>query len=148
MEEEFPPLRERRGDIPLLLEHFRQELARRNGRDVVGFSRGARHALTAYNWPGNIRELRNAVERMSLLDVDDLPDEIVPLGGDEGDGPHHDGHSGSDQLIGKPLVDVEKHYIQRALELAEGKRGEAAAMLGIGERTLFRKIKEYGLKGG
>ena len=53
---------------------------------------------------------------------------------------------GADTLIGKPLTEVEKYYIARALELTEGRRAEAAKMLGIGERTLFRKIKEYGLK--
>ena len=54
--------------------------------------------------------------------------------------------SGADALVGRPLSDVEKYYIQRALELTDGKREEAASILGIGERTLYRKIKEYGLK--
>jgi two-component system response regulator HydG len=85
-----------------------------------------------------------AVDSDGILDVDDLPDEIAPAS-DEGD--HNLGEAtGADGLIGKALTDVEKYYIQRALELTDGKRDEAAAMLGIGERTLYRKIKEYELK--
>lgn len=148
----LPPLRERRGDIPLLLEHFRQELSKRSGREVEGFSKAARKALMAYSWPGNIRQLRNAVERMlvvdsdGVLDVDDLPEDIAPVPSDDSEGSPGDGSLGADLLIGKSLTDVEKYYIERALDLTEGKREEAAAMLGIGERTLYRKIKEYGLK--
>jgi two-component system response regulator HydG len=148
----LPPLRERRGDIPLLIEHFRKELCSRTGKEVIGFSKAARQALLSYDWPGNIRELRNAVERMivldsdSQLDVDDLPDEIAVLARRDGDLAGTQATPGSDSLIGRPLLDVEKYYIQRALELTEGKREEAAQLLGIGERTLYRKIKEYGLK--
>ena len=104
-----------------------------------------------YDWPGNIRELRNAVERMfvldmdGLLDVDDLPEEIAAMVTEEGDAPLTAAGSGADVLIGRPLKDVEKYYIQRILELTEGNREEAAQSLGIGERTLYRKIKEYGL---
>ncbi len=148
----LPPLRQRRGDIPLLLEHFRKEFSERNGHEVEGFSKAARKALMIYDWPGNIRQLRNAVERMlvldvdGLLDVDDLPEEIAALAEADGDGEPTAIASGADALIGRPLTDVEKYYIQRALELTDGKREEAAALLGIGERTLYRKIKEYSLK--
>jgi len=148
----LPPLRERRGDIPLLMEHFRKDLCRREGKEVIGFSKTARQALLTYDWPGNIRELRNAIERMivldsdSQLDVDDLPEEIAVLARRDGDMMGTQAAPGSDSLIGRPLLDVEKYYIQRALELTEGKREEAAQLLGIGERTLYRKIKEYGLK--
>lgn len=147
----LPPLRERRVDIPLLIDHFRKQFSESYGREVPAVSRAARQALTAYDWPGNIRQLRNTIERMmvldtdGLLDVDDLPDEITPLGGDSEDGGIHVA-SGADALVGKPLSEVEKYYILRALELTNGKREEAAAMLGIGERTMYRKIKEYSLK--
>jgi len=148
----LPPLRERRGDIPLLLDHFSKELCEQYGKEVQGFSRPAREALLSFDWPGNIRELRNAVERMvvldidGLLDVDDLPDDIAAVTTQrDGDGSPAS-VSGADALIGKPLSDVEKYYIQRTLELTDGRRAEAAQLLGIGERTLFRKIKEYGLK--
>lgn len=149
----LPPLRERRGDIPLLLEHFREELCKRSGREVEGFSKAARKALMAHNWPGNIRELRNCVERMlvvdsdGVLDVDDLPDDIAPVSTSD-DGPGGSDAHGADNLIGRPLNDVEKYYIERTLDLCEGNREEAAAMLGIGERTLYRKIKEYDIRGG
>jgi two-component system response regulator HydG len=148
----LPPLRERRGDIPLLIEHFRKELSGINGREVPTMSRAARQALMAHDWPGNIRQLRNAIERMfvldtdGLLDVDDLPDDIAPHSGEGDDGAAVAALAGADALIGKPLADVERFYIQRALEVANGKREEAASMLGIGERTLYRKIKEYGLR--
>ncbi len=148
----LPPLRERRSDITLLMDYFRKEMSARTGKDVLGFSKTARQALQTYDWPGNIRELRNAVERMVVLDsdgqldVDDLPDEIAVLARRDGDLTGPPVSPGSDSLIGRPLVDVEKYYIQRALEFTEGRREEAAQLLGIGERTLYRKIKEYGLK--
>ena len=149
----LPPLRERRGDVPLLMDHFRRELCPRIGKEVTGFSKAARQAMMMFDWPGNIRQLRNAVESMivldvdGLLDVDDLPEEMAPLAVGGGDSPQIDGAPGADALIGRPLEEVERHYIRRALELTDGKREEAAALLGIGERTLYRKIKEYGLKG-
>jgi len=148
---ELPPLRDRQGDLDLLMNHFIKELSERYGKEVQGFSRRARHALFEYDWPGNIRQLRNAVERMmvldtdGLLDVDDLPDEVAELAGELTEEEVANGVSGADHLIGKNLHEVEKHYISKALELTDGKREEAAKMLGIGERTLYRKIKEYGL---
>lgn len=147
----LPPLRDRKEDIPLLMEHFKKELCERTGKEVQGFSRAARQALMSYHWDGNIRQLRNTIERMvvldmdGLLDVDGLPDDIAALvTEDSGEGADQF-LSGSDSLIGRPLADVEKYYVQRALEITNGKREEAAAMLGIGERTLYRKIKEWGL---
>jgi two-component system response regulator HydG len=148
----LPPLREHPGDIPLLMEHFLRDLSKRTGREVQGFSRAARKALLAYHWPGNIRQLRNCIERMlvldsdGVLDIDGLPPEIAALVKEtvsEGD---QDTAAGADSLIGRPLSEVEKYYIERALELADGNREEAARMLDIGERTLYRKIKEYDLK--
>ncbi len=148
----LPPLRERRGDIPLLVEHFLKQLGEKYDKQVEGISRAARQALMQYDWDGNIRQLRNVVERMlildrdGLLDMDDLPVEIAP----DSDG-QHDGHppkenTGADFLIGKSLEEVERYYIQCALDLTAGRREEAAAMLGIGERTLYRKINQYELK--
>ena len=149
----LPPLRDRRGDIPLLLDFFLRELADRYGKEVGGFTRRARTALMQYEWPGNIRQLRNVVERMVVLDTDglldaaDLPEEIAPLAGDEGDDTTAAKGSGggSDHLIGRPLSEVERFYAERALEVTGGKREDAAKLLGIGERTLYRKIKEWGL---
>lgn len=148
----LPPLRERKMDIPLLMDHFLKEMTSRHGKQVTGFSKGAQAALIAYDWPGNIRQLRNTVERMlvvdldGLLDIDDLPDDIPPLHPEKIDAnrPPID-IAGHDGLVGRPLDEVEKYYVQRALEITGGRREEAAVLLGIGERTLYRKIKEWGL---
>ena len=104
--------------------------------------------LFAYEWPGNIRELRNAVETMVVLDTDgvfdtdDLPPELadVPptLSTESGNQPW--------ELIGKSLMDIEKWAIQETLRMTSGNREEAARTLEIGARTLYRKIKEYGLQ--
>jgi two-component system, NtrC family, response regulator HydG len=148
----LPPLRERAGDIPLLLEHFLRDLTKRTGRDAQGFSRAARKALLAYQWPGNIRQLRNTIERMlvldndGVLDIDGLPPEIAVLVKDQLPDTEDEMPSGADSLIGKPMTEVEKYYIQRALDLTDGNREEASRMLEIGERTLYRKIKEYELR--
>lgn len=148
----LPPLRERRQDIPLLMEHFLKEMSQVHGKQVAAVSKGARQALMAYDWPGNIRQLRNTIERMlvvdtdGILDVQDLPDEMAPLGHERDDSANSVAlRSGADQLVGRPLIEVEKYYIQKALELTGGKREEASEMLGIGERTLYRKIKEFDL---
>ncbi|MEP3482438.1 MAG: sigma-54 dependent transcriptional regulator [Fuerstiella sp.] len=149
---ELPPLRERPGDIPLLMDHFLKDLSKRIGRDVEGFSRTARKAMLSYQWPGNIRQLRNTVESMivtdtdGLLDVDGLPSEIAPLVQEDDGAYDGDAASGADSLIGRPMSEVEKFYIQRALELTDGNREETARLLGIGARTLYRKINEYGLR--
>ncbi|MCR9198475.1 MAG: sigma-54 dependent transcriptional regulator [Planctomycetaceae bacterium] len=149
---QLPPLRERPADIPLLMEHFLKEMTRKTGREVSGFSRTARRALLSYHWPGNIRQLRNSIESMvvmdidGLLDVDDLPAEIAPLVESEDTLAEVEGISGADSLIGRPMDEVEKYYIQRALELTDGNREETSRLLGIGERTLYRKINGYGLR--
>jgi len=149
---ELPPLRERPGDIPLLMEHFLRDLSKQMGREAHGFSRTARLALLSYQWPGNIRQLRNTIESMlvmdtdGLLDVDGLPDEIAQLAGGVAEEGEPTANAGADSLIGRPLDEVEKYYIQRALDLTDGNREEAARLLGKGERTIYRKIKEYGLK--
>ena len=150
---ELPPLRERRSDIPLLMDSFLKQLSARNNRPIPIVTRQAQQALIAYDWPGNVRELRNALEGMIILDkdgrldVDDLPGDIAPLGlkPENAEGPGH--FHGADSLIGRPFTEVEKFYIQCALEITGGKREEAAHMLGIGERTMYRKIKEFDIKG-
>jgi len=139
----LPPLRERVGDLPLLIDHFLTELAAEHERPVGGITPEARALLARYGWPGNVRELRNAIENMvllareDLLTVDDVPESIK--GGGSGD------TAGGYDLAGRSLTDVERELIRTNLELMQGNRAKTAQVLGIGERTLYRKIKEYGL---
>jgi two-component system response regulator HydG len=102
----------------------------------------------AFSWPGNVRQLKNAIESMvvvdydEVLDLDDLPPEFT--GGETAAAPA-DSSDGIGELVGRPLEEVEKLYIAETLKATGGNREEAATLLGIGERTLYRKIKEYGL---
>jgi len=144
------PLRDRAGDIPLLIEHFVRQFAKRHGKQIKGVSLAARVKLGSYPWPGNVRQLRNVVESMVVvdcdetLDVDDLPLELEPDVAAPTSGPV-DVTAGLQALVGKPLDEVERIFITETLRLTGGNREQAAALLGIGERTLYRKIKEYQL---
>ncbi len=141
----LPPLRERPGDVPLLLEHFMASLAQEHGRNVRGLTPEARGLLVRYDWPGNVRELRNAIENMVLLahrevlDVEDVPDHIRQATGQPG---RSRGHY---ELAGRTLAEVERDLIEANLALTGGNRQKAAKLMGIGERTLYRKLREYGL---
>lgn len=142
----LPPLRDRREDVPLLTAHFLKEFNARHGKQVAGLADPLRAALDRYDWPGNVRELRNTVESAVVQDVDgtldlnDLPesDPLRTLGGAER-GPA----AGPDGLVGRPLAEVERYYIERTLERTGGNREEAARLLGIGERTLYRVIQDW-----
>ncbi len=144
----LPALRERMEDLPLLINHFLTDLARKYGRKVPTVAEPVRRAFAAYDWPGNVRELRNVLESMVVLDADgvlgpdDLPEDAGPaLPGGQSCGSSADG--GPDRLVGRPLAEVERYYTERALALAGGKRDVAAAMLGIGERTLYRNLQKW-----
>lgn len=149
----LPRLADRREDIPLLIEHFMKQFARQHEKPVKSMSTAARRRLMTYDWPGNVRELRNAVERMvvvdfdGVLDVDDLPTELMdPSTEAEAAAMPADGRGDRlSSLIGRPLEEIERMFITETLQAAAGNREEAAKMLGIGERTLYRKIKEYQL---
>ncbi len=145
----LPPLRERKEDIPLLGAHFLRELSKRHNKPVPKVAPAVWKALEQHSWPGNVRELKNVLENMLLLDrdgeltLDDLPDDcgfkrVARPAGCEGP-------SAADPLIGRPLEEVERYYILKALELTGGNREEAARLLGIGERTLYRKIQQWKL---
>ncbi len=144
----LPPLRERREDIPLLSARFIKDFNDLHGKHVTSIAEPVRRAMAAYDWPGNVRELRNFIESMVVLDSDGV------LGLDdvqEGDILKKvtlpDGQvTGPDSLIGRHLSEVERYYIEQALTLTGGKREEAAKMLGIGERTLYRVIKDWDLQ--
>ena len=145
----IPPLRDRATDIPLLIEHFVRHFARRHSKTIKGMSLPARVKLGSYAWPGNVRQLRNVIESMvvvdcdEMLDVDDLPLELEPDTAAAAAPP--DMQSGLAALVGRPLEEVERIFITETLKLTGGNREQAATLLGIGERTLYRKIKEYGL---
>ncbi|MBM4095675.1 MAG: response regulator [Planctomycetes bacterium] len=141
----LPPLRQRREDIPLLAAHFIKEFNALHGKSVNGISEPVRRAMAIHEWPGNVRELRNFIESMvvldldGVLDIDDVQDgDILPRIGASAPG------SGSENtLVGRPLAEVERFYMERALDLTGGNREEAARMLGVGERTLYRMIQDW-----
>jgi two-component system response regulator HydG len=141
---ELPPLRQRRDDIPLLIDHFVRAANQAHGTKIRGLSTEARRVLMAYPWPGNVRQLRNVVENMVVLaggqtlGVADLPSEIYRPPGQQA-------ASQLDQLAGISLDQAEKELIRSTLKMTGGNREQAATILGIGQRTLYRKIKEYGL---
>jgi two-component system response regulator HydG len=150
----IPALRERSADLPLLIEHFIRLFSKRHGKSIKGMSLPARMKLAAYAWPGNVRQLRNVIESMVVvdcdetLDVDDLPVELDPAGA-PGPGPVEaagaPGLPGLAGLVGRPLEEIERLFIAETLKMTGGNREQAAEMLGIGERTLYRKIKEFQL---
>ena len=140
----LPPLRERREDIPLLMHYFLQEFAAKYNKEIEGVSPEAQKAIMSYGWPGNVRQLRTAIENMvvlspgKVLDAQSLPPEIRP-GGASDPGP------GASNLVGISIDQANKELIQNTLKMVNGNREQAARILGIGERTLYRKIREYGL---
>ncbi|MDB5296000.1 MAG: Response regulator of zinc sigma-54-dependent two-component system [Phycisphaerales bacterium] len=143
----IPPLRERREDIPLLMHYFMQLSADKLGKAVEGIEPEAQQLLMSYGWPGNVRQLRRAVERMVVLSpgprltADSLPPEIRPPGGPAPDA----AVGGMSNLVGITIQQAEVELIRNTLKLTNGNREQAAKILDIGERTLYRKIKEYGL---
>jgi NtrC-family two-component system response regulator AlgB len=135
----LPPLRQRPADILPLAEHLLRFFARQNGKTVSGFSEATRLAIARYTWPGNIRELRNAVERGVILasgpyvETSDLPSQI-------GDG----GRTPGNMAETMTLEQIEADHIRRILD-STGTIEEAAAKLGIDPSTLYRKRKKYGI---
>ncbi|MCU0661039.1 MAG: sigma-54 dependent transcriptional regulator [Myxococcota bacterium] len=133
----LPPLREREGDVVVLAQHFLAQLSRKHGKLNKRFSPAALEELQRHRFPGNVRELRSAVERGVLLGPSD---EVWPadLGLDQST------ESNTGLLLN--LKDLEKETIVRALEKAKGSRRQAAELLGISLRTLHYKLNEYGLR--
>ena len=144
---DLPPLRERPGDIPLLIRHFSGALAAENGKKIEGCTPDAIEALTAYGWPGNVRELRNVIERMIVLSRDtkltlrDVPQSIREAARTSGIIPSIRGGALS-------IEEAEKNLISRALRTHDGNKTLAAKELGISRRTLHRKLNEYGMRDG
>jgi DNA-binding NtrC family response regulator len=137
-----PPLRERKDDIPLLVEHFIRRYEARGARKVSGISREALHLMQRYDWPGNVRELEHAVERACTLgkteriEVEDLPPSLL-----ESVRTKSEPTSGA----GQSIEEMEIAAIRRLLAECEGDTARVARILKIDRSTLYRKIKRYGL---
>ena len=137
---EVPPLRERKEDIPLLLNSFLNEFNSENSKNIEGFTPQARKLLCSYSWPGNIRQLRNSIEsavvlsRGKLIDVEDLPEQVV----------NHENESELSIKVGLSLDEAEKLFIMSTLDYCGGNKTKASEMLKIGRKTLHRKLEEYG----
>jgi two-component system response regulator HydG len=141
----IPPLRSRGGDVLLLAQHFLTQFSGQSSTGVVALSESAAERLLAYPWPGNIRELRNAIERAVALAhydhlrLEDLPERIRRFE------PRHVLVAGDDLEELVSLEEVEKRYILKVMQAAGGNKSLAAQTLGVSRRTLYRKLGEYGL---
>ena len=140
----MPELRERRSDIPLLVDHFLKRHARSNGHEARHFSNEAMQLLVGYDWPGNVRELENAIEYAiamgseSPLTIADLPPHVGGTTGTSG---------AEEPLRGAPtLEEVERRYILQTLESTHGNHVRAAEILGIDRRTIYRKLEQTKLE--
>ena len=155
---QLSPLRQRREDIPLLVDAFIREFNEENRKNITGISRRAMRLLQRYDWPGNVRELKNTIEGMVvfapdgvLLDVEDFPDNILAALGIS--------HLSERTLqsepavkrmkipVGTSLAEIERIAIEETLSATGGDKAETARTLRIGLRTLYRKLKEYGEQG-
>jgi DNA-binding NtrC family response regulator len=148
----MPPLRERTEDIPFLVEHFLRVNAY-GGRERLQVTPEAMACLTKYPWPGNIRELRNTIERLSVLadsqvlTVDALPPAIAKAGQEppEPGGARPTDETGSDGAPDLTLDEVERHHILRTLERHRWNKKRVAGILGIDTKTLYNKLRRYGV---
>jgi DNA-binding NtrC family response regulator len=139
-----PPLRERQGDVPELLDHFLRQAAERVGGEPAVLSRGALDMLCAYRWPGNVRELQNLTTRATVLggggpiSADDLRPWLINESSAAADADQ------ADVAACISLQEMERRLIEATLRRCDGHRARTAEALGIGLRTLTAKIKEYG----
>lgn len=139
-----PPLRERAEDVALLIEAFLKEFNREHGRKVTGVSAGALEALARLPWPGNVRELRGAIEAMVVaagerrrIELSDLPSTLRGKLGRA---------AALSIGVGMTVAEAERRLIEATLRHAGGDKPRAASILGIGLRTLYRKLAEYGIR--
>ncbi len=140
----MPPIRERREDIPVLAKHFLEKHAVRLHKSICGLSPATLRMLLLYDFPGNVRELENAIQRAVLLETTDilqahnLPTQILPIGAAQSDRP-------SEPMTVLPLAEVERRAVVHALEVSFNNVTEAARALGLNRATLYRKLKKYDL---
>ncbi len=153
---DLPPLRERRGDVPLVAQHLLEKLAKRTGKDVRGFTDAAMSALAAHAWPGNVRELANAVEYAAtlcagpLIEVTDLPSALA-VGVSSRARPTSPSITGEHALAPyvqartELLDDFERRYLEQLLALSEGNLSEASRRSGIDRSNLRRLLRRHAL---
>jgi two-component system, NtrC family, response regulator PilR len=147
-----PPLRERQDDIPLLAEHFVARFAGPMGKAVTGISGGAMALLKQYSWPGNIRELENAMERAVALErtpmilPDSLPEQLTRVSSEAPSATPTDAFPGAGFDLERHVQDIEREYIAEALRRAGGVKVKAAELLGMSFRSFRYYTKKYNLK--
>ncbi len=153
----LPPLRERPGDIHPLVIHFLEHYKQKTGRFIPGISRAALGALTNYEWPGNVRELENAVERAVIIasgrqiDLDDLPEAISRSARDERASVRDERERAAGEgrqvkleiAVPATIDTIERRVIEATLDYTGGDKTRAARALGIGRKTLYRKLQQY-----
>jgi DNA-binding NtrC family response regulator len=143
----LPPLRERRQDIPLLIDHFLLRLSARHRRGRIALDPGAQARLLAYDWPGNVRELENVLERALVLAAQDVigPEHLAAeVGVRSGPRPENpEAPVQEPELI--PLAEVERRHVLSILAATRGSREESSRILGISRRTLTRMLQRWGM---
>ncbi len=147
----MPPLRERKMDIPLLVNYFVSKFSRKYGKVVQGVSDDVMRLFMDYDWPGNVRELENAIARgviitsAPLILMDHLPPDLAQKAGEKTSVTVVAGEGGSSTVIPLPeaIAEIEKEMIVRAIKKANGNKTKAAKMLGISRKSLFNKIRGY-----
>ena len=138
---ELPPLRSRGADILRLAEHFLRKFSQQEHKPVTGLAEGVGEKLLAYSWPGNVRELRNVMERAVALTrydrvtVEDLPDKVRDFEG----GMLFIGGLDPAELL--PLEEIERRYIAHVVDACGGNQTQAARILGLDRKTIYRKLK-------
>jgi two-component system NtrC family response regulator len=140
----IPPLRDRKEDMPALIDHFMDKFARENAKDIKGITAEARDLLLKYDYPGNVRELVNIMERAVVIARDEyITVNDIPFKNDDLQDPSKKKSSGS---LRESLEELEKHLIGEAMEKASDNQTKAAEILGMSERMLRYKLKKYDLK--
>jgi two-component system response regulator HydG len=133
----IPPLRERKEDIPELAEHFLKKFAQKLSKSIAGFTAEARELLIGYKWPGNVRELENVIERSVILcESDQIGAEDLSISSYS---------AVAEMSVNPSLEEMEKNYILRVLKEAGNNQSKASQLLGIDRKTLYLKLKKYGI---
>ncbi len=153
----LPPLRERREDIPLLVIYFLEHYKQKTGRFIPGISKPALHALISYDWPGNVRELENAIERAVIIasgrqiELDDLPLAVSKIALEERSRIRAERAQAASEgramkleiELPSSMGEIEQQVIEATLDYTSGDKSHAARVLGIGRKTIYRKLEQY-----